>query len=393
MNKPYYQRIFMLIIDSLGIGATPDAGDFNSLGADTLGHLADHFRIRLQLPTLQSIGLGNIHPTMGMAPLPSPHAVFSKVQPSSIGISDRESQWEIMGLPTLTAPDIFINGIPEVVINQFKQKARRPIIANSLTNLRVALQDYGAEQLVTGSLIAFPDSSSTVWLAAHEETMSAPVLKKACAIFRQLLDESIYTIEKVNGILFNGKNPRDFYPRALYSFPIMPSQPTVLDILRENNYAVNTIGKTAILFGESNQIQGNKNTEWMASLDNMVAENFTGLCVADLGEFDRQYGKKRNPEGFGTELMAIDKQIAQLIAKLRPTDLLIVTANHGNDPTYPGELHTREYIPLLMASPRIDTSVELPLRQTLADIGATILDNFGLGANAQYGRSFLDHLM
>ncbi|MBB1079295.1 phosphopentomutase [Limosilactobacillus sp. STM2_1] len=393
MDKPYYQRIFVIIIDSLGIGATPDAVSFNSLGADTLGHLDAHFRMRLQLPTLQSLGLGNLHPTMGMPSLLTPRAVFGKIHPCSIGISDRESQWEMMGLPTLEMPAIFVGGVPVAIVNHFQQRIKRPVIANSRMNLRAALQNYGMEQLKTSGLIIFTDSSSTVWLVAHEDTASVSSLKKYCITLRKILDEAGYKIEKVNGVLFKGQTITNFFPCALYSSPLMPPDSTILDTLRANNYTVSMIGKTAEIFGEGSKNRDENNLEWLRALDETITKDFAGLCVTDLGEFDYQYGQKRNPEGFGSELMRVDKKLSQVIKKLHSTDLIILTGNYGNDPSYPGEFHTREYVPLMVWSPRLDVSEELPIRLSLADIGATILDNFGLITKTTYGRSFLNSLV
>lgn len=217
-NGQSYQRIFVVIIDSLGIGATADANHFESLGADTLGHLGEHFRVRLQLPTFQKMGLGNLHPIMGMPSLENLHAVYGQMSSISTGLSDRESQWEMMGLATTAEPDVFIDGVPlEIAIN-FARKAKRPLLSNSLMNIRTALKDYGLEQLTTGGLLVATASSSSVWLIAHEQTISVGELKEDCQILRKMLDNSPYTIENVNGLLFSGNQAANFYPQELYKF-------------------------------------------------------------------------------------------------------------------------------------------------------------------------------
>ena len=389
-NGQPYQRIFVVIIDSLGIGATADANHFESLGADTLGHLGEHFRVRLQLPTFQKMGLGNLHPIMGMSSLEKLHAAYGQMNSISTGLSDRESQWEMMGLATTAEPDVFIDGVPLEIATNFARKTKRPLLSNSLMNIRTALKDYGLEQFATGGLLLATASSSSVWLIAHEQTISVGELKEDCQILRKLLDNSTYTIENVNGLLFSGNQPANFYPQELYKFPLAPASPTVIDCLLEAGYAVKLIGKSTQFFGlDHNEITGN-NKESFVQLQELIDKKFTGVCIAEVGKIE-QFGKARNPEGFGTELMRIDHELTKIIDKLQDDDLLIVTGNFGNDPTYPGEKHTREYVPLLVTSPQIKPNISLGGR-SFSDIGATILDNYDLEDKLLIGNSFLREL-
>ena len=389
-NGQPYQRIFVVIIDSLGIGATADANHFESLGADTLGHLGEHFRVRLQLPTFQKMGLGNLHPIMGMSSLEKLHAAYGQMNSISTGLSDRESQWEMMGLATTAEPDVFIDGVPLEIATNFARKTKRPLLSNSLMNIRTALKDYGLEQFATGGLLLATASSSSVWLIAHEQTISVGELKEDCQILRKLLDNSPYTIENVNGLLFSGNQPANFYPQELYKFPLAPASPTVIDCLLEAGYAVKLIGKSTQFFGlDHNEITGN-NKESFVQLQELIDKKFTGVCIAEVGKIE-QFGKARNPEGFGTELMRIDHELTKIIDKLQDDDLLIVTGNFGNDPTYPGEKHTREYVPLLVTSPQIKPNISLGGR-SFSDIGATILDNYDLEDKILIGNSFLREL-
>lgn len=389
-NGQPYQRIFVVIIDSLGIGATADANHFESLGADTLGHLGEHFRVRLQLPTFQKMGLGNLHPIMGMSSLEKLHAAYGQMNSISTGLSDRESQWEMMGLATTAEPDVFIDGVPLEIATNLARKAKRPLLSNSLMNIRTALKDYGLEQFATGGLLLATASSSSVWLIAHEQTISVGELKEDCQILRKLLDNSPYTIENVNGLLFSGNQPANFYPQELYKFPLAPASPTVIDCLLEAGYAVKLIGKSTQFFGlDHNEITGN-NKESFVQLQELIDKKFTGVCIAEVGKIE-QFGKARNPEGFGTELMRIDHELTKIIDKLQDDDLLIVTGNFGNDPTYPGEKHTREYVPLLVTSPQIKPNISLGGR-SFSDIGATILDNYDLEDKLLIGNSFLREL-
>lgn len=389
-NGQPYQRIFVVIIDSLGIGATADANHFESLGADTLGHLGEHFRVRLQLPTFQKMGLGNLHPIMGMSSLEKLHAAYGQMNSISTGLSDRESQWEMMGLATTAEPDVFIDGVPLEIATNFARKTKRPLLSNSLMNIRTALKDYGLEQFATGGLLLATASSSSVWLIAHEQTISVGELKEDCQILRKLLDNSPYTIENVNGLLFSGNQPANFYPQELYKFPLAPASPTVIDCLLEAGYAVKLIGKSTQFFGlDHNEITGN-NKESFVQLQELIDKKFTGVCIAEVGKIE-QFGKARNPEGFGTELMRIDHELTKVIDKMQDDDLLIVTGNFGNDPTYPGEKHTREYVPLLVTSPQIKPNISLGGR-SFSDIGATILDNYDLEDKLLIGNSFLREL-
>ena len=389
-NGQSYQRIFVVIIDSLGIGATADANRFESLGADTLGHLGEHFRMRLQLPTFQKMGLGNLHPIMGMPSLEKLHAAYGQMSSISTGLSDRESQWEMMGLATTTEPDIFIDGVPLEIATNFARKAKRPLLSNSLMNIRTALKDYGLEQLATGGLLLATASSSSIWLIAHEQTISVGELKEDCQILRKMLDNSLYTIENVNGLLFSGNQPANFYPQELYKFPLAPASSTVIDCLLEAGYAVKLIGKSTQFFSlDHNEITGNNKGSFV-KLQALIEKKFTGVCIAEVGEIE-QFGKARNPEGFGTELMRIDHELTKVIDKLQDDDLLIVTGNFGNDPTYPGEKHTREYVPLLVTSPQIKPNISLGDR-SFSDIGATILDNYDLEDRLTVDNSFLREL-
>ena len=389
-NGQSYQRIFVVIIDSLGIGATADANRFESLGADTLGHLGEHFRMRLQLPTFQKMGLGNLHPIMGMPSLEKLHAAYGQMSSISTGLSDRESQWEMMGLATTAEPDVFVDGVPLEIATNFARKAKRPLLGNSLMNIRTALKDYGLEQLATGGLLLATASSSSIWLIAHEQTISVGELKEDCQILRKMLDNSLYTIENVNGLLFSGNQPANFYPQELYKFPLAPASSTVIDCLLEAGYAVKLIGKSTQFFSlDHNEITGNNKGSFV-KLQELIEKKFTGVCIAEVGEIE-QFGKARNPEGFGTELMRIDHELTKVIDKLQDDDLLIVTGNFGNDPTYPGEKHTREYVPLLVTSPQIKPNISLGGR-SFSDIGATILDNYDLEDRLTVDNSFLREL-
>lgn len=389
-NGQSYQRIFVVIIDSLGIGATADANQFESLGADTLGHLGEHFRVRLQLPTFQKMGLGNLHPIMGMPSLKKLHAAYGQMSSISTGLSDRESQWEMMGLATTAEPDVFVDGVPLEIATNFARKAKRPLLGNSLMNIRTALKDYGLEQLATGGLLLATASSSSICLIAHEQTISVGELKEDCQILRKMLDNSLYTIENVNGLLFSGNQPANFYPQELYKFPLAPASSTVIDCLLEAGYAVKLIGKSTQFFSlDHNEITGNNKGSFV-KLQELIEKKFTGVCIAEVGEIE-QFGKARNPEGFGTELMRIDHELTKVIDKLQDDDLLIVTGNFGNDPTYPGEKHTREYVPLLVTSPQIKPNISLGGR-SFSDIGATILDNYDLEDRLTVGNSFLREL-
>jgi phosphopentomutase len=308
----------------------------------------------------------------------------------STGLSDRESQWEMMGLATTAEPDVFVDGVPLEIATNFARKAKRPLLGNSLMNIRTALKDYGLEQLATGGLLLATASSSSICLIAHEQTISVGELKEDCQILRKILDNSLYTIENVNGLLFSGNQPANFYPQELYKFPLAPASSTVIDCLLEAGYAVKLIGKSTQFFSlDHNEITGNNKGSFV-KLQELIEKKFTGVCIAEVGEIE-QFGKARNPEGFGTELMRIDHELTKVIDKLQDDDLLIVTGNFGNDPTYPGEKHTREYVPLLVTSPQIKPNISLGGR-SFSDIGATILDNYDLEDRLTVGNSFLREL-
>lgn len=390
-----YQRIFLVIIDSLGNGAVPDAGRYNSLGADTLGHVGAHFRRRLQLPLFQRLGLGalrNQRPLLGISSH-HPLGYYGDLQPLSRGISNRESQWEMMGLPTLTEADILPRGLPQTITERIKSLSRRTVIGNQLISTPQALANYGELQSATGGLLIYTTADSTLWLAAHEITMKMTELRLLCQQVRQFLDQSELTIPRVNGLLFTGNNPLSYYPCDYCTYEMTPPRQTSLGKLVDRGLTVMTIGKTTNLFPDQEVSHGYldqgdlKNVEQLLKV---MQADFSGVVVTDLSDLGKLAGHRRDPERFGQSLMILDHHLEAVVAKLQATDLLLITGNHGNDPTYPGDAHTRELVPLFTYSPVMKASGQLSSDLTLADIGATILDNFKLSPLEGY--SFLNQL-
>ena len=390
-----YQRIFLIVIDSLGNGAVPDAGRYNSLGADTLGHVGAHLRIRLQLPLFQRLGLGALRSQRPLLSVSIPRNIgyYSNLRPVSCGVSNRESQWEMMGLPTLTEADIFPRGLPQMITERVKSLSLRSVIGNQLMSTPQALINYGELQSATGDLLVYTTADSTMWLAAHETTMEMAELRLLCQRVRQLLDQSELTINRVNGLLFTGEGPLTYYPCDYCSYEMMPARPTSLGKLVDRGLTVMTIGKTTSLFPDQEISHGypdqgdGKN---IGQLLEIMLADFSGVVVTDLNDLGRLAGHRRNPERFGQLLMQLDHRLEEVVSNLRASDLLLITGNHGNDPTYPGDAHTRELIPLFTYSPAMSASGQLGSNLTLGAIGATILDNFGLSPLA--GHSFLSQL-
>lgn len=394
MEELNYSRIFIVVIDSLGIGATADADKFNSWGANTLGHVGEHFRARLQLPTLQRLGIGNLCQLYGIPAVASPRAYYGKLKPLSVVSSDYASQWEMMGVPILQEPTIFLTGFPNELVQKISQHLQRNLIANRFMSMKTALREYGTEQLITGDLILYTDSSSTMWLAANQATVQRAELAKICKIAQTIIEKSQCSIGQINGILFAGKNARTFYPVNLLQY-VRPPRLTVLDLLCQSGVPVRLVGKVKEAFAgkvtsQPNVEENHQNLQRLRAIVN--DDHFTGLAITNLGDFSRKYGRMRNPEGFGNELMAVDEQLGEIIKELHPRDLLLVTANHGNDPTYPGEDHTREMLPLFAYSPSLSKPRLLTGDLLLSDIGITLLDNFAIRNHHFPGNSLLNQL-
>lgn len=395
-----YQRILVIVIDSIGVGFAPDADRYKSAGADTLGHMAEYFERELgrplNIPTMAQLGVAYTHPG-GLAGVPAPQApcgAHGRMQVISLGNDSLDGHWEMMCLPTRFHVDYFPEGFPEELLDKLRTFSGRGILCNKPYSGTQVIYDYGEEQLRTGDLIVYTSGDSVLQIAAHEDVIPLDELYRICEYARTLINGPKITMGRVIARPYVGTCKEDFQRTAnRHDYGLMPTGPTALTMLQDAGYDVISVGKTWDLFcgqGFDRTYHNESNMDGMDHVDEVMSQDWRGLCFTNLVDFDAVYGHRRNARGDGEALEAFDERLARVMDAMRPDDLLMVTADHGNDPTYTGTDHTRELVPLLAWSPSMAAhGTDLGLRSTCSDLGATVLDNFGVTGNGE-GESFLN---
>ena len=384
------ERVILLVMDSVGAGATPDADQYGDAGSSTLGHVAEAVG-GADLPTLASLGLGNILPLRGVKPAVKARGAFGKCAELSAGKDTTTGHWELAGLrierPFRTFPD----GFPEEILAPFRQRTGRGVLGNRAASGTEIIQTLGAEHVATGDLIVYTSADSVFQIAAHEEIVPLAELYRICLVAREILDP--YGVGRVIARPFVGVRPGEYvrtYNRKDFAMP--PPEPTVLDRLHEAGWPVVGIGKIPDIYcgrgiGESIHTEGN--LDGMRRTAEALARTPRGLVFVNLVDFDSLYGHRRDPAGYYACLREFDRELAALASRVDPgRDLVMITADHGNDPTFPGTDHTREYVPLLAFGPAAAAGIDLDTRASFADIGATVAEALGV-ALPPHGRSFL----
>lgn len=392
-NHPF-QRVFLIVMDSVGIGASPDAEAYGDAGADTLGHIA-RFMGSLPLPRLAGMGLGNIREFPGVLAAESPAAHFGKMQEASCGKDTMTGHWEIMGLrleqPFLTFPE----GFPSELIQELEKVSGRKVIGNKPASGTGILDELGQEHVESGSLIVYTSADSVLQIAAHEEIIPLDELYRICEAAREWTLRPEYKVGRVIARPFLGSEGAWKRTSNRHDYALTPSGRTVMNELKDQGYASIAIGKISDIYngeGVTRSIRSASNQDGMDQLLKVMREEFNGLCFLNLVDFDANFGHRRDPEGYGQALMEFDARLGEAQHLLRDDDLLIITADHGNDPTYSGTDHTREYVPLLAYHRGIRSGASLGIRSTFADIGCTIAHNFQVKA-PEHGTSFLPELI
>lgn len=392
-----YKRVFAIVLDSVGTGMAQDAAKFDDVGADTLGHIGEYYQGKLQLPNLGKMGLSNLRDTpITGVPVATPAiGDYGRMAEVSAGKDSMNGHWEMMGLPLEKPLDTFPDGFPQELIDKIAKFAGRKVIVNKPYSGTQVIHDYGERQMKTGELILYTSGDSVMQIAAHEEVIPVEELYKICEYARTLLNGPEYLVGRVIARPYVGPD-RDHFVRTAnrHDFSLAPTGETDLERLQEAGYEVIGIGKINDIFsgkGIDKGFHNESNADGMDHLDKVMQEDFNGFCFTNLVDFDAKYGHRRNPEGFGKELMAFDQRLGRVLDEMRPDDLLMITADHGNDPCFRGTDHTRENVPLLVYSPTMNQSNQsLGVRKTFADLGATILDNFNVAAKK--GTSFYDEI-
>ncbi|MEK3885923.1 phosphopentomutase [Bacillus sp. FSL K6-3431] len=393
MQDTTFKRIHLIVLDSVGIGEAPDAESFGDLGADTLGHIAEKMN-GLTMPNIGELGLSNIREIKGIEKAEHPLAYYTKMQEASNGKDTMTGHWELMGLITSQPFKVFPEGFPNELIKQLEEASGRSIIGNIPASGTEILDKLGEEHMKTGALIVYTSADSVLQIAAHEDIVPIEELYQICEQARELTMAEEYKVGRVIARPFIG-TPANFTRTAnRHDYALKPFDNTVMNELMNKGLDVIAIGKIHDIYdgeGITDSVRTVSNMDGMDKWIDILNKDFTGLSFINLVDFDALFGHRRDPIGYGKALEEFDERMTELMPKLRKDDLLIITADHGNDPIHHGTDHTREYVPLLVYSPSFAGGKELPIRKTFADVGATIADNFNIKWQGA-GESFLENL-
>lgn len=389
-----YKRIFLIVMDSLGCGEAPDAKDYNDLGSNTIGHIAE--RMNLRIPNMQKLGYGNIVPIKGVPAVSNPLASYTKIQEASKGKDTMTGHWEMMGLYITEPFQTFTDtGFPKDLLDELSRQTGRGIIGNKSASGTEILVELGEQHMKTGELIVYTSADSVLQIAMHEDIIPIEEQYRICEIAREITMKEEWKVARVIARPFVGKDKNSFKRTPnRHDYALKPTGKTTLNYLDEAGFDVIALGKINDIFvgeGINNYERTVSNDDGMDKITKIAKNHpFKGLCFLNLVDFDALYGHRRDPIGYGKAIEDFDRQLPDLIANLNENDLLMITADHGNDPIHHGTDHTREYVPLL-AYQKGKPGKALPAMFTFADIAATISENFKVD-KTEYGKSFLKNL-
>jgi len=388
-----FNRICVVVMDSVGIGELPDAKEFGDEGAHTLGHIASGVSA-FALPNLQAMGLGNIAPLANIPPADQPRGSYGKMAEVSVGKDTMTGHWELMGLKVTVPFQTYPDGFPKELLDEFTRRTGRGILGNKPASGTDIMDELGEEQMKTGSWIVYTSADSVFQIAAHEEIIPLKELYKACEIARELTLRPEFAVGRVIARPFIGQPGAFKRTTNRHDYAVSPPAPTVMNRLKDAGLACIAVGKISDIFsgeGVTEALHTKSNKDGMDKTIEAMKGDFRGMVFTNLVDFDALYGHRRDPEGYAKALKEFDDQLPELMERIGENDLLMITADHGNDPYHAGTDHTREYVPVLLYSPGLSAAVDIGVRETFADLGATIADNFGLGA-LENGTSFLQQL-
>lgn len=390
MEMNAYKRIFLVVMDSVGIGEAPDAEKFGDKGSDTLGHIAEKMN-GLHMPNMGMLGLSNIKEIKGIKKAEKPLAYYTKMLEASNGKDTMTGHWEIMGLNIHTPFKAFPDGFPEELISELESRSGRKIIGNKPASGTEILDELGEEHVKTGALIVYTSADSVLQIAAHEEIIPIEEQYRICKIAREMTLDEKYMVGRVIARPFLGEPGNFMRTTNRHDYALKPFDRTVMSELKDADFDVIAIGKISDIYdgeGVTKSLRTISNMDGMDKLIQSLDMEFTGLSFLNLVDFDALFGHRRDPIGYGKALEEYDARLTEVLEKLKEDDLLIITADHGNDPVHHGTDHTREYVPLLVYSKKMAEGQQLPISETFADIGATIADNFNVKM-PKFGKSFL----
>lgn len=390
-----FKRIHVVVMDSVGIGEAPDAAQFDDFDVDTLGHIARE-KGGLKLPNMAMLGLSNIREIEGVPVADKPQAYYTKMQETSAGKDTMTGHWEIMGLYIDTPFRVFPDGFPDELIQKIEDFSGRKVIGNKPASGTEIMEELGEEQLETGALIVYTSADSVLQIAANEEIIPLEELYRICEYCRDITRDEPYMLGRIIARPFVGKSKETFERTSnRHDYALKPFDKTVMDHLKDGGLDSIAIGKISDIFdgeGVTRAIRTKSNMDGMDKFIDLLTEDFHGMSFLNLVDFDALFGHRRDPIGYGNALEEFDARLPEVFANMKEDDLLLITADHGNDPTYRGTDHTREYVPLLAYSKQFKGGgKEIDLRKTFSDLGATVAANFNVKM-PEYGESFLNDL-
>lgn len=378
-----YRRIFTIVIDSFGIGAMDNAADYGDTGCDTFGHIADKVP-EIKIPNLIRMGLTQLHPAPVLtSPQPSECiGKYARLNEKSNGKDTMTGHWEMMGLEIKTPFQTFTDtGFPKELIEALEKETGHRVIGNKAASGTEILDELAEEEIKTGAMIVYTSSDSVLQICGNEETFGLDELYRCCKIARELTMKPEWKVGRVIARPYVGKKKGEFKRTAnRHDYALKPYGKTAMDALKEAGFDVISIGKIRDIFdgeGITQAIRSKSSVQGMEQTIECLDQDFTGLCFTNLVDFDALWGHRRNPQGYAEELEKFDVLLGQFLEKMKEDDLVIVTADHGNDPTFKGTDHTKERVPFLAYSPSMKTSGRIDDQNCFAVIGATIADNFG----------------
>lgn len=382
MGKQKYNRIFIIVVDSLGVGALNDAPDYGDANTDTLGHISQNVG-EFKIPNLQKLGIANLHGLKQVAPVSRPMGYYTKLNEASTGKDTMTGHWEMMGLHITKPFRTFTEtGFPEELLEELSRRTGRVIIGNKSASGTEILDELAEEEIAEGHMIVYTSADSVLQICGNEETFGLEELYRCCEIAREITMKDEWKVGRVIARPYVGRRRGEFKRTSnRHDYALKPYGRTALNALKDAGFDVISVGKIFDIFDGEGITESNKSKSSVHGMEQTIEiakRDFEGLCFVNLVDFDALWGHRRNVQGYADELERFDEKLGELLNLLKEDDLLIITADHGNDPTHTGTDHTREKVPFLAYSPAMRDNGELEEAQTFAVIGATVTDNFGV---------------
>ena len=376
----HYKRIFNIVIDSLGVGAMPDSEEYGDIGVDTLGHISQSVE-QFHIPNLQKLGLANLHPLKQVDGVEKPLGRFCKLSERSNGKDTMTGHWEMMGLHITEPFQTFTDtGFPPELIAELEKRCGKRVIGNKSASGTAIIEELGEEEIRTGAMIVYTSADSVLQICGNEETFDLENLYRCCEIARELCMRKEWMVGRVIARPYIGKKKGEFKRTSnRHDYAVKPYGPTALNALKDAGLSVISIGKIHDIYCGEGITEAHKSKSSIHGMEQTIEvakSEFTGLCFVNLVDFDALWGHRRDAQGYAREIEAFDVKLGELLEVLQEDDLLILTADHGNDPTYTGSDHTREKVPFIAWSRRFQKGGRIPDQTTFAVVGATIADNF-----------------